>query len=73
MNLSDIPQLAAMTVPEKIVFLEDLWDSIAEQEQTVPVPDSHIRELERRLAEYRANRGQLLTLEELRGKIAIRT
>lgn len=73
MNVSDIPQLAKMTVPEKIVFLEDLWDSIAEQEQAVPVPDSHIRELERRLAEYRAKPGELLTLEELQQKIASRT
>ncbi len=73
MNVSDIPQLAKMSVPEKIVFLEDLWDSIAEQEPAVPIPDSHIRELERRLAAYRANPGELLTLEELQRKIASRT
>ena len=73
MNVTEIPQIAAMSIPEKIVFLEDLWDSIAANEQAVPVPQSHISELERRLAQHDSNPGSLLSLQELQQKIANRT
>jgi len=73
MNVTEISQIAAMSVPEKIVFLEDLWDSIAANDQTVPVPESHVRELDRRLARHTSNPGSLLSLQELQQKIASRT
>ena len=73
MNLTEIPQIAAMSVPEKIVFLEDLWDSIALNDKSVPVPESHIRELERRFARHGSSPGTLLSLDELQQKIARRT
>jgi putative addiction module component (TIGR02574 family) len=72
MNVADFPQLAAMTVPEKIVFLEDLWDSISRSEQNVSMPERHRQELDRRYAEYRNNPGILLGLEGLQRKIADR-
>lgn len=73
MNVTEIPQIAAMSIPEKIIFLEDLWDNIAANDQAVPVPESHIRELDKRLARHGANPGSLLSLQELQQKIASRT
>lgn len=73
MNVTEIPQIAAMSIPEKIIFLEDLWDNIAANDQAVPVPESHIRELDKRLARHAANPGSLLSLQELQQKIASRT
>jgi putative addiction module component (TIGR02574 family) len=73
MNVTEIPQIAAMSIPEKIVFLEDLWDSIAANDQDVPIPESHIRELDRRLARHGSNPGSLLSLQELQQKIINRT
>lgn len=73
MNVTDIPQIAAMSIPEKIIFLEDLWDNIAANDQAVPVPESHIRELDKRLAQHGSNPGSLLSLQELQQKIARRT
>lgn len=72
MNVTEIPQIAAMSIPEKIIFLEDLWDNIAANDQAVPVPESHIRELDKRLARHAANPGSLLSLQELQQKIANR-
>jgi putative addiction module component (TIGR02574 family) len=69
MNVTEIPEIAAMSVPEKIFFLEDLWDSIATNNQSVPVPESHIRELDRRFARHASNPGSLLTLQELQQTI----
>ncbi len=69
MRINDVPEIARLTVPEKILLLEDLWDSIASEESGVPVPASHREELDRRLAEYRKDPGRLLTLDDLRGRI----
>jgi putative addiction module component (TIGR02574 family) len=58
-----------MSTPEKILLIEDLWDSIRGDQSNIPVLRSHVEELERRLERYRANPGSLLTLEELQKRI----
>jgi len=72
MRVNEIPEIARLTVAEKILLLEDLWDSIAAEESSVPVPQSHREELDRRLAEYEKDPGTLLTLDELRGRVEAR-
>jgi putative addiction module component (TIGR02574 family) len=69
MKVSDIPEIAKLTAPEKILLVEDLWDSISSDESMVPVPQSHIDELDRRLKRYESAGGRLLTIEELQAKI----
>jgi len=64
-----IPELSTLSIPEKILFLEDLWDSISSQESDIPVPDSHVKELERRQKRYIQSPGSLLSLEEFQRKI----
>jgi putative addiction module component (TIGR02574 family) len=68
-RVSDIPEIARLSTPEKILLLEDLWDSIASDESTVSVPQSHMDELDRRLIRYESNPGNLLSLEELHSRI----
>ncbi len=69
MRLDDILELARLSVPERILFLEDLWESIVSEESSVPMPQSHRAELDRRLAEHERNPGKLLTLDDLRHRI----
>lgn len=71
MNVIEIPQIAAMSIPEKINFVEELWDSIAQQGEVIPVPGSHIEELDSRLARHGAH-DALLSLTELQQKVAKR-
>jgi putative addiction module component (TIGR02574 family) len=63
---SDIPEIIKLSTPEKILLVEDLWDSIASDESAVPVPQSHMEELDRRLKRYGSSPGNLLSLDELR-------
>ncbi len=41
MKVNDIPEIAKLSTPEKILLVEDLWDSISSDESVVPVPRSH--------------------------------
>ncbi|MBI2910406.1 MAG: addiction module protein [Chloroflexi bacterium] len=69
MRISDIPQIAGLSTPEKILLVEELWDSIASDESVVPVPRSHMDELHERRRKYESAPGNLLSLEELRERI----
>jgi len=65
MKIEELPQLAELSIPEKILFLEVLWDSIATDETEIPVPQSHQAELDHRFAAP----GELLTIAELQTRI----
>lgn len=70
MQVNELSALTHLSVPEKIIFLETLWDSIvAEADNTLSVPESHASELDRRFAIYMKNPGSLLSLEELQKSI----
>jgi putative addiction module component (TIGR02574 family) len=69
MRLTDIPEIAQLSTPEKILLVEDLWESIAGDEAGLAVPQSHIDELDRRIDAYESHPGNLLSLEELRSRI----
>lgn len=43
---------------EQIFYLQALWDRIAERPGEIPVPESHIRLAEQRLAAYRRDPSQ---------------
>ncbi|MBI5886313.1 MAG: addiction module protein [Deltaproteobacteria bacterium] len=69
MRAKDIPEIAKLSAPEKILLIEDLWDSIASDESVVPVPKSHREELDSRRKRYESAPGKLISLEELRARI----
>jgi putative addiction module component (TIGR02574 family) len=68
-RISDIPEITKLSTPEKILLVEELWDSITSDESVVPVPHSHMEELDKRLKKYESAPGNLLSLEELRTRI----
>lgn len=72
MRVIDIPQIKKLSIPEKILLVEDMWDSISSEESAVPIPESHMMELDRRLARHKSSPGGLLSLDELREKIESR-
>jgi putative addiction module component (TIGR02574 family) len=69
MRVKDIPEIFKLSASERILLVEDLWDSISVDETDVPVPESHKAELDRRLRRYEFAPGALLSLEELRARI----
>ena len=69
MRTIDIPEISHLSTPEKILLLEDLWESIASQESEVPVPESHKQELDKRLERHVHSPGKLLSLKQLQARI----
>ena len=69
MRITDIPQIEKLSIPEKILLVEDLWDSISADESSIPVPESHKAELEVRLKRHESAPGTLLSLDDLRSRI----
>ena len=48
-----------LSLAERILLVEDIWDSIAAEQNALPLPPEQRRELDRRLEAYRVdgNRG----------------
>jgi putative addiction module component (TIGR02574 family) len=54
-NLKVPPGFDDAPKEQRIAFVQELWDRIAQDPARVPVPVEHQRNLEERLSEYRAN------------------
>ena len=55
-----------LSVAERILLVEEIWDSIATRPEEVPVTDAQRRELNRRLRAYRESPDATLTWDEVR-------
>jgi putative addiction module component (TIGR02574 family) len=69
MRVKDLPEISKLSTPEKILLVEDLWDNISADDSSIPMPESHKAELDRRLNRYQSAPGSLLSLDDLRTKI----
>jgi putative addiction module component (TIGR02574 family) len=68
MKINDVPEILRLSMPEKILFVEDLWDNISSIDSDIPVPESHKNELDHRL-EKDYSPGELLSIKELQARI----
>ena len=47
MIIDTIPELRKLSNPEKLLLINELWDSLSSQEFDIPVPESHIKNIGR--------------------------
>lgn len=71
MQVKNFPEIAKLSTPEKILLVEDIWDSIIPESSAIPVPASHRAEINRRIGTL-GSIGKLLSLDELKANIAAR-
>lgn len=64
-SLSDVA-IKQLTVPERLDLISELWDSIPDSLEELPIPEWHREELERRLAAADADPGSAIPWEEVR-------
>jgi putative addiction module component (TIGR02574 family) len=61
-------ELMKLTPAERIDLVQDLWDSIAQQDMP-PLSDEEREELDRRIEEHRRDPSTAITWEELKVRI----
>ena len=59
----------ALSVAERIRLVEDIWDSVAEIPQSLPLTDAQREELDRRLEDYRRSPNEGISWETLKGSL----
>ena len=62
--------LQELTPSEKILLAEDLWDSVASDEQLFPLTEDQKAELDARLASYSINPEEGDSWENVRNRIS---
>jgi putative addiction module component (TIGR02574 family) len=69
MRVKDLPELSNLSTPEKILLVEDLWDNISADDASIPVPESHKAEIDKRYKRFQSAPGTLLSLDDLRARV----
>ncbi len=69
MRVKDLPEISKLSTPEKILLVEDLWDNISADDASIPVPESHKAELDKRYRRFQSAPGTLLSLDDLRARV----
>ena len=61
-------QAKNLSIPERIRLVEEIWDTIAEENEAFELTDAQKRELDRRLESSRNNPGQGRTWDEIKAE-----
>lgn len=61
-----------LSVAQRILLVEEIWESIAEEAGEVPLPEAQQQDLQRRLAAYEANPKAGSTWEEVKARLRSR-
>lgn len=64
-----LDELLKLSVPERIQLAEDLWDSIANDPDALPLTDAQRTEVERRLAERDCDPESSVSWDETRARL----
>ncbi len=63
------PNFDQMSPAERILYVQELWDRIAEHAEDVPVTEEMKAELDRRLAEHRADPSSAVPWEKVKAHL----
>ena len=69
MIINTIPGLKNLSDSEKLLLINELWDSLSSQEDVLPVPESHKALLDERHRDHEANPEQGSTWKEVKSRI----
>jgi len=61
-------QAKKLSIPDRILLVEEIWDTIAEENEAFELTEAQKRELDRRLEAARANPGQGRTWNEIKAE-----
>ena len=62
-------EFRALTVAERVNLVEELWERVADKPEELPVPDWHIKELNRRRRLFQANPQRAIAWAQAKAQI----
>ncbi len=66
----DLPEILGLPAAERLRLVEEIWDSLAAQPSSVPIPDWHRTELDRRLASSDADGGEGQAWDDVKARLS---
>jgi putative addiction module component (TIGR02574 family) len=63
------PEIRGLSIPERVHLVEQIWDSIVEDEEEFELTDSQRSELDRRIAAHEASPGRGKPWEEVKKRL----
>ena len=69
MLLEHFPDVRQLSAAEKLIFVSELWDDLAEHPSEVPVSREVRDELDRRMKHFRQHPDQFTTWEAIQEKV----
>lgn len=69
MILDQFPEVKKLSSPEKLLFVNELWNDLADHPQDVPVSREVIEELDRRMADFREHPDKFTTWKAVKERI----
>jgi putative addiction module component (TIGR02574 family) len=69
----DTQEIRRLSVAERLLLVEEIWDSIASDQASVPVTPSVREEITRRLAEHHADPTNVLEWKAVKADLERRT
>jgi len=68
-KLADLPQIRALSAPEKLQLMDELWQDVTRDLDRLEVSGDEKRLLEERWAAFLRDPSATLTLEQIREKV----
>lgn len=66
----DMEAIRKLTPAQRIALIEQIWDTLAEEDAEVPVSQAAMAEMERRLAELDADPSKAISYDEMMKRLA---
>ncbi len=64
-----IDEIASLNISQKIMLVEEIWDSIAQEQEQIAVTDEEKAILDERLSSFEANPGDVISWEEIKQRL----
>jgi putative addiction module component (TIGR02574 family) len=65
-----VSEILELSIAEKIRLVEEIWDSIAKNPESLPLTDEERAELDKRLQEYRENPTEGIAWNQLKMRLS---
>ena len=64
-SIPKAPELTQLSVSDRLDLMDEIWASLANDAETMPLPEWHVAEIKRRLAAFESDGNRGCTADEV--------